>query len=76
MKQSLHVLDLFPWTPFPLYPTDTWIHIYTEGSSKDNGASGCDAYCKDLFKISLSDGQEASNFNAEKKGNKAQLYLI
>ncbi|GFY47936.1 dynein regulatory complex subunit 4 [Trichonephila inaurata madagascariensis] len=48
-----------------LYSKDMWLHIYTDGSSDDEGLAKADFNFINLFKGSLSAGLGAINFDAE-----------
>ncbi|GFY67839.1 uncharacterized protein TNIN_72221 [Trichonephila inaurata madagascariensis] len=48
-----------------LYPKDMWLHIYTVGSSQNDGSAGAGFYCENLFGGSLAAGLGITNCDAE-----------
>lgn len=47
------------------YPSDLWLHIYTDGSADLNNNSGAGFLCQNVFEGSCSEKVNASNFEAE-----------
>ncbi|GFW42905.1 RNase H domain-containing protein [Trichonephila clavipes] len=52
-------------TIMTLYPKDMWLHIYTDGSSQDDGSAGAGFYFENLFGGSLAAGLSITKFDAE-----------